>query len=266
VEAIRMSDPLFDVGGKSVVVTGGTSGIGRMIAQGFVSRGARVYIASRKEDACRQTAAELSSSGECRAVVADLATSEGIETLVGEVSSHEAALHVLVNNAGATWGAPLEDYPDSAFDRVLRLNVWAPFRAAVSLLPLLRAAARENDPGRIINVSSIEGTAVPEHENYAYPASKSALNMLTRHLARRLARDSITVNAIAPGPFPTRMIAFMERDPEMWAEISRKIPLRRMGADDDVVGSALFLASRAGAYVTGAVLPVDGGLAGAGRM
>ena len=255
-------DALFSVAGKVAVVTGGTSGIGLMLARGFVQAGARVFVASRKPDACARTEDELSKLGWCRGIAADVGDPEGVRGLVEAVTAVEPAVHVLVNNAATTWGAPLEEYPDEAFDKVMRLNVRAAFRMTVSLLPALRAAA----PASVINIGSVEGTQVPEWENYAYPASKAALHMLTRQLARRLAPEAITVNTIAPGPFPSRMIAFATQDPDHWSAIERTIPLGRAGAPDDIVGPALFLASRAGAYLTGVQLAVDGGLAGAGPI
>ena len=261
-----MSQGLFDVAGKVVVVTGGTSGIGLMVARGFVDAGAHVYVSSRKREVCEEVERDLGSIGTCVAVPADLSTESGIRTLVGALGERERELHVLVNNAGATWGAPLDEYPGAGFDKVLGLNVRAPFMLTVACLPLLRAGARAHDPARVINTTSIEGSVVPRWENYAYPASKAALNMLTRHLAWRLAREHITVNAIAPGPFPSRMIAFAEQDADRWSEIERSVPLGRAGQPDDAAGAAIFLASRAGAYLTGVVLPLDGGLSGAGVM
>ena len=261
-----MPESLFDVAGKVVMVTGGTSGIGLMIARGFVEAGASVYVSSRKREVCEQVARDLAAIGSCVAVPADLSTEDGVETVVRALNDRERALDVLVNNAGATWGAALEDYPAAGFDRVLGLNVRAPFALTVACLPLLRAAATAEDPARVINTSSAEASVVPQWENYAYPASKAALNQLTRHLARRLAREHVTVNAIAPGPFPSRMIAFAQDDGERWSEIERGIPLGRAGQPDDVAGATIFLASRAGAYLTGVVLPVDGGLSGAGAM
>jgi len=253
---------LFSVEGKVAVITGGTSGIGLMLARGFVEAGARVFVSSRKADACARVQEELSQVGWCRGVPADVGDSDAVARLVAAVTEQERAVHVLVNNAGATWGAPLEDYPDEGFDKVMRLNVRSAFRLTVALLPALRAAA----PASVINIGSVEATQVPEWENYAYPASKAALHMLTRQLARRLAPEAITVNTIAPGPFPSRMIAFATEDPEHWAAIERTIPLGRAGEPDDIVGPALFLASRAGAYLTGASIPVDGGLGGVGTV
>lgn len=255
-----MSSELFDVSGKAVVVTGGSRGIGFMIAQGFVRGGARVYISARKAEACDEAAAELSKDGECVSIPADLATPEGAQRLVDAVAEREPALHVLVNNAGATWGAPLEEYPDSGFQKVLDINVKAVFDLTRKFLPQLRAAATAEDPARVINIGSIDGIRVPMMESYAYSVSKAGVHMLTRHLAHRLADENITVNAIAPGPFESKMMAFALGNEESRNAIAASVPLKRIGRPDDMAGAAVFLASRAGSYLTGAVIPVDGGL------
>lgn len=234
-----------------------------MLAVGFARAGACVVVVSRYAAACDNQVAERSEHGKCISISADLASADGPALVAQRVRAEFGRLDVLVNNAGATWGAPLAEYPDAAFDRVLSLNVRAVFRTTVELLDELRAAARPDDPARVINISSVESTRVPEWENYAYPASKAAVNMLTRHLAKRLSPDHITVNALAPGPFPGRMIAFAMKDAEAWGRIEASVPLRRAGRPEDIVGPAIFLASSASRYITGAVLPVDGGLAGA---
>jgi len=249
---------LFDVGGKAVLVTGGSSGIGRMIAQGFVENGARVTISSRKADVCEVVAAELSKLGSCVALPADLSTEAGCIGLARELAEREPALHVLVNNAGAAWGAPLEEYPDAAWDKVLALNVKSVFHLTRALLPQLEAAASEEDPARVINIGSVDGIQVPLLETYAYSSSKAAVHHLTRVLARRLAPKHITVNAIAPGPFESKMMAAtLERFGDALRDT---VPLRRIGRPEDMAGVAIFLASQAGAYLTGAVVPVDGGI------
>jgi NAD(P)-dependent dehydrogenase (short-subunit alcohol dehydrogenase family) len=249
---------LFSVQGKTAVVTGGSRGIGLMIARGYVEGGARVYISSRKADACEQAAAELSRAGECLALPADLSSEEECLRLAGELGEREQRVHVLVNNAGATWGAPLEEYPAAAWDKLLDLNLKAPFFLTRALLPLLRAAATADDPARVINVGSIDGLRVPPLPTYAYSASKAGVHHLTRVLARELGPQAITVNAIAPGPFESKMMA---RTLQVFGEaIVAAAPLGRIGRPDDVVGAALYLAGRAGAYVTGAVIPVDGGI------
>jgi NAD(P)-dependent dehydrogenase (short-subunit alcohol dehydrogenase family) len=265
-----MAAGLFSVAGKTVLVTGGSRGIGLMIARGFVEAGARVVISSRKADVCEAVAAELSAAGQaaagqvpagqCVAVPADLSNTEGAERLAAAVAGRFPSLDVLVNNAGATWGAPLEAYPESAFDKLWAVNVKAVFRLTTALLPALRAAAEPADPARVITIGSVDGIRVPPLETYAYAATKAAVHMLTRQLARQLAPEHITVNAIAPGPFESKMMAFALDDPSTRAAIERQIPLGRIGSPDDMAGTALFLASRAGAYLTGTVIPVDGGL------
>lgn len=249
---------LFDIAGKVALVTGGSRGIGAMIARGYVENGVRVYISSRKQDACERMAQELSRYGTCIALPADLSTEAECRRLAKEIASREQALHILVNNAGANWGAPLEEYPDSAWDKVLSLNVKAVFHLTRALLPQLEAGARPGDPARVINIGSIDGLRVPLLETYAYSASKAALHHLTRVLAMQLASRNIAVNAVAPGPFESKMMAAtLERFRDA---IIAACPLGRIGEPEDMAGIAIYLASRAGAYVTGAVIPVDGGL------
>ncbi len=253
-----MSD-LFSIAGKVALVTGGSRGIGAMIARGYVEAGATVYISSRKKDVCDQMAAELSEIGTCVSLPADLATEEACIALAREVADREPALHILVNNAGATWGAPLAEFPASAWDKVLDLNVKSPFFLTRALVPQLEAAATRDDPARVINIGSIDAIQVPMLETYSYSSSKAAIHQLTRHLARNLGRRNITVNAIAPGPFESKMMAETLRN--FGDEIARSSPLGRIGRPDDMAGAAIYLASRAGSYVTGAVLTVDGGIA-----
>jgi NAD(P)-dependent dehydrogenase (short-subunit alcohol dehydrogenase family) len=250
---------LFAVKGKTAVVTGGSRGIGLMIARAYVEAGARVYISSRKAEVCEQVAEELSRTGECVAVPADLSGEQECRRLAAAVADRERQLHILVNNAGATWGAPLAGYPAPAWDKVLDLNLKAPFFLTRALLPLLEAAATPDDPARVINVGSIDGLTVPTFPTYAYAASKAGLHHLTRVLARELGPSGITVNAVAPGPFESKMMAQTLR--EFGDQIAAASPLGRIGRPDDMAGVALFLAGRAGAYVTGAVIPVDGGIA-----
>jgi NAD(P)-dependent dehydrogenase (short-subunit alcohol dehydrogenase family) len=252
-----MANDLFSVAGKVALVTGGSRGIGLMIARGFVEAGARVYVSSRKADVCDRMAAELSRDGTCVSLPADVSTEAGCRSLADAVASREPALHVLVNNAGANWGAPLAEYPDSAWDKVLALNVKSIFHLTRALLPPLRHAVRPGDPARVINIGSIDGLQAPLLETYAYSASKAAVHHLTRTLAHKLAPD-ITVNAIAPGPFESKM---MHETLERFREaIVASCPLGRIGEPEDMAGAAIYLASRAGAYLTGAVIPVDGGI------
>jgi len=252
---------LFSVRGKHAVVTGGSRGIGLMIARGLVDNGAKVVISSRKADACAAAAEELG----CDAVPADLSTREGTDTLAGAVRERfDGRVDLLVNNAGATWGAPLEEFPDSGWDRVVHTNVEGIFRLTVALIGELRAAATPEDPARVINIGSIDGLRAPVMENYSYSASKAAVHMLTRHLAKCLAGEYVTVNAIAPGPFESKMTAFMLESPGGREQVAQNVPLGRIGTPEDVVGTTMFLASRAGAYLTGTVIPLDGGITGCG--
>ena len=253
---------LFEISGKSALVTGGSRGIGLMIARGLLEAGARVFISSRKEGDLRAAAEELSKIGECEAIPADLSTPEGAAGLGEAVRSRVDELPILINNAGATWGAPLEEFPATGWDRAIRTNVEGIFHLTVGLLPALRAAASEEDPARVVNIGSIDGLRVPRMENYSYSASKAAVHMLTRHLAKRLAPDHITVNAIAPGPFESKMTAFMLEQPEGRAAVEQMVPLKRIGRPDDAAGLTIFLCSRAGSYLTGVVIPLDGGITG----
>lgn len=248
---------LFSVEGKVALVTGGTRGIGLMIARGFVENGVRTYVCSRKAEACEKAAAELSRVGTCIGIPADLGTMEGVAGLVSELASREPELHILVNNAGANWGAPLDEFPESGWDKVMDLNLKSIFFLTRDLLPLLRKAGRAADPARVINIGSIDGLHVPILDTYAYSAAKAGLHHLTRVLARRLAAENVNVNAIAPGPFESQMMkATLERFGEM---IRSSNPRGRIGEPEDVAGTAIYLASRASAYVTGTIVPVDGG-------
>lgn len=256
-----MSD-LFDISGKTALVTGGSRGIGLMIARGLVQGGARVIVSSRKSADVQAAGQELAKLGECHAIPGDVSTPEGAAQLANSVQERFPSLNVLVNNAGAAWGAPLEEFPASGWDKVAHTNVEGVFHLTVALLGALRATATPQDPARVINVGSIDGIRTPATENYSYSASKAAVHMLTRHLARRLASEHITVNAIAPGPFESKMMAFFLDNPETRTAIEANVPLGRIGSPEDVAGLTQFLASRAGAYLTGAVIPLDGGITG----
>jgi NAD(P)-dependent dehydrogenase (short-subunit alcohol dehydrogenase family) len=249
---------LFDLSGKTAVVTGGTRGIGLMIARGLLEAGARVYISSRKADACAAAERELQQYGPVAAIPADLSAEEECVRLAGAIGEREQALNVLVNNAGATWGAPIEEFPAAAWDKVVDLNLKSPFFLTRAFLPLLEAGGTHDDPARVINIGSIDGLHVPALPTYAYSASKAGLHHLTRVLARDLGPRQITVNAVAPGPFESKMMAATLK--AFGDAITAAAPLRRIGRPDDMAGVAVYLASRAGAYVTGAVIPVDGGL------
>jgi NAD(P)-dependent dehydrogenase (short-subunit alcohol dehydrogenase family) len=260
-----MTTDLFDIAGKTALVTGGTRGIGLMIARGFVEAGVKVYVSSRKADVCEEVATELSKVGECEPLPANLASEDECRRLAEAVGEREDKLHILVNNAGATWGTPLEEYDEAAWERVLGLNVKGVAHLTRFLVPLLEAATEGvettatgavDDPARVINIGSIDGIRVPMMETYAYSASKAAVHQLTRHLAHRLA-PRVTVNAIAPGPFESKMMAATLE--AFGSEIAAAAPLRRIGRPDDMAGTAIFLASRAGSYLTGAIIPVDGG-------
>jgi NAD(P)-dependent dehydrogenase (short-subunit alcohol dehydrogenase family) len=256
-----MSD-LFDVSGKTALVTGGSRGIGLMIADGLVRGGANVIVSSRKVDDVNAAGEQLAALGYCHAIPGDISTPEGAHALAAATRERFPSLDILVNNAGAVWGAPLEEFPAAGWQKILNTNVEGVFHLTVALLGELRAAASAEDPARVINIGSIDGLRTPSVENYSYSASKAAVHMLTRHLAKRLASEHITVNAIAPGPFESKMMAWALEDPELRSRIESEVPLGRIGRPDDVAGLTLFLASRAGAYMTGTVIPLDGGITG----
>lgn len=249
---------LFSIEGKTTVVTGGSRGIGKMIATGFVEAGAKVYISSRKAADCDATAAQLAEIGECISIPADLSTPEGCQYLADQISERESTLDILVNNAGATWGAPMDEFGEDAWEKVLSVNVKGVYHLTKALKPLLEAAGSAEAPASIINIGSIDGIRVPTLETYSYSASKAAVHMLTRHLSKVMA-PAIRVNAIAPGPFYSKMMAYSIDN--FGEAIANACPMKRLGRPDDMAGAAIFLGSRASSYITGAIIPVDGGIA-----
>ncbi|RJQ84189.1 SDR family oxidoreductase [Amycolatopsis panacis] len=250
---------MFGLPGQTAVVTGGTRGIGYMIAEGLLRAGAAVILCARHQEDCDTAARQLSPFGEVMGVRADLSTTGGCESFARLVSTHTDSIDVLVNNAGASWGAAIEEYPEAAWDKVLGLNLKAPFFLTQQLLPLLRRGATPDDPSRVINIGSIDGLVVPSVPNYAYAASKAAIHHLTRAMARDLAESHVLVNAIAPGPFESKMMSWMLRNFEQ--RIKDSSPLGRVGSAIDMAAAVVYLAGRGSGYVTGAVLPVDGGIA-----
>ncbi|HEX9258348.1 MAG TPA: SDR family oxidoreductase [Acidimicrobiales bacterium] len=251
---------LFSVRGKVAVVTGGSRGIGYMIATGLVRNGVRTYITARKAEACDAAAAALSEHGECISIPADLSLGAEVDRFVAAIGGRESQVDILVNNAGAAWGAPLGEFPEVGVDKILDINVKAPFLLTQAMLPLLRAGATAEDPARVIMIGSIDGIRVPVGDNFSYSASKAGVHMLARHLAHFVVQDNITVNTIAPGPFESKMMAYRLDDPASRALIEKMNPRGRIGTPEDIAGTVIYLASRAGAYLTGAVIPVDGGI------
>jgi NAD(P)-dependent dehydrogenase (short-subunit alcohol dehydrogenase family) len=254
-------DDLFSVAGKKALVTGAATGIGRMMATALVKAGADVLIASRKGADCEKVAAELTAPGAGNAdgFAGDVSSEAGVLALVEEVRKRTDRLHILVNNAGTSWGAPLAEFPYQAWARVLNVNVTGLFHLTRELLPLLEKAATPDDPARIVNLGSVMGTQPLADDAYSYSASKAAVHHLTRTLAGELAGRHITVNAFAPGPFRSRMTAFATATAEQAEQVGSRVPLGRIGRPDDIAGATLYLCSRAGSYVTGAILPIDGG-------
>jgi NAD(P)-dependent dehydrogenase (short-subunit alcohol dehydrogenase family) len=255
---------LFSLDKKIALVTGGAQGMGRMIAAGLIGAGAKVYITSRKREVCEAAAQELARTGACVGLVADLNTPEAVVALANEIKAREPRLDILINNAGRTWGAPLETFPDKAWAGVMAVNVQGPFTLVRELLPLLAAAAVAEDPARIINIGSLAGLRAEPLSAYSYAASKAAIQHLSRVLAKDLAARHITVNSIIPGYFPTQMTAHIRGQEAELNKLLERVPLGRLGEPDDIVGACVFLASRAGRYLTAADLVVDGGMAGCG--
>lgn len=254
---------LFGVGGKTALVTGGATGIGRMIAEALVQGGAHVLIASRKGADCETVAAELNAldaPGTAEGFAGDVGTEEGIAALGEAVRARTDKLHILVNNAGVSWGAPFGDFPYDAWDKVMRVNVSGLFTLTRDLVPLLEAAASDEDPARIINLGSVMGTKPVADMAFSYAASKAAVHHLTEIFANDLAAQRITCNAFAPGPFRSRMTEFATGDAAKAAEMAKAMPLGRLGAPEDIAGATLYLCGKAGAYITGAILPIDGGM------
>jgi NAD(P)-dependent dehydrogenase (short-subunit alcohol dehydrogenase family) len=252
---------LFSLQGRTAIITGGSRGIGRMIAEGFVRQGARVYITARKADACTQTAQELSQLGHCVALPLDVSTIKGAHALLAQYRQHESTLDILVNNAGAAWGADFDEFPEAGWDKVVDLNMKAPFFLTQTLAPLLRAAAaktpRDQHMAKVINVASIDGISVNLWQTYSYSASKAGLIHLTRRMALELIKDNIAVNAIAPGAFASEM----NREARDHADtVSERVPAQRVGDSSDMAAAAIYLASRASNYVVGHTLVVDGGM------
>jgi NAD(P)-dependent dehydrogenase (short-subunit alcohol dehydrogenase family) len=249
------TDNLFRLDGRVALITGGSRGIGKMIAAGFIAQGAKVYISSRKAPACEETAAELGPN--CIALPQDVSTVAGCKALAEQFATHESKLDILVNNAGAAWGVAFEEFPEQGWDKVMDLNVKSPFFLTQALFEPLKAAAGHDRPGKVINITSIDGLRLNPWETYSYQASKAALIYLTKRMAARLIRDSINVTSIAPGAFASEMNRAARDHGDA---VAQSIPAKRIGVDEDMAGTAIYLASRAGDYVVGETIAVDGGL------
>ena len=257
---------LFSIEGKVALVTGGSRGIGEMIAAGFLANGAKVYICSRKADVCNATAERLSQSygGECISIPGNIADLPGVEAVAAAIGQREEKLDILVNNAGAAWGAPLEEFPESGWDKVMNTNVKGIFFLIQKLLPLLRKSATHEDPARVINIGSIDGIKTPRFDNFSYGPAKAAVHHLTRQLGAHLVKENIVLNAIAPGPFPTWMLSTGvgfggETEGVDWESVGKRNPRGRVGTAEDIAGLAIFLSSRAGAFTVGETITCDGG-------
>lgn len=250
------TNDLFSLRGRVALVTGGSRGIGRMIAAGFLAQGARVYISARKAEACDAAARELSALGACVSLPADVSSVEGAQALATALAAREERLDILVNNAGAAWAAPFDEFPESGWDKVVDLNLKSPFFLTQALHGLLCSAA-EQRPAKVINIASIDGISVNPLETYSYAASKAGLIQLTRRMALRLIENNIVVTAIAPGAFASDMNRAARDEAEA---VARRVPAGRIGTDEDMAGAAIYLASRAGDYVVGSTLVVDGGV------
>jgi len=266
--SMQLND-LFSIKGKTALVTGGSRGIGEMIAAGFLANGAKVYISARKADVCAATANRLSEAydGECIALTADLSQLAGVESLTKQLSERESTLDILVNNAGASWGAPLELFPEVGWDKVMDTNVKGVFFLTQKLLPLLRQAASAASPARVINIGSVDGIKAATFDSFSYGASKAAVHHLTRFMAAHLTKEHILFNAIAPGPFPTWMLSTGvgfggETENVDWQLVGKHNPSGRVGTAQDIAGLAIFLCSRAGEYVVGQTIACDGGVVG----
>jgi NAD(P)-dependent dehydrogenase (short-subunit alcohol dehydrogenase family) len=252
-------EQLFSVRGKVALVTGGTRGIGMMIAEGLTRCGARVYISSRKEDACADAQTQLSKFGECIAIPGDISSVEGCEKLAGEISDREPQLDLLVNNAGLTWGANIEEFPEKGWDKVMDLDVQSPFFLTQKLLPLLKEAASPGQRSVIVNISSVNAIRAGGLQNYSYVAAKAGLNQLSVEMARDLMQHHINVNVIAPGPFKSKMTAPLYATPELEQKVTDSFLMKRWGAMEDVAGLTVMFASKAGSYLTGTIVACDGG-------
>jgi NAD(P)-dependent dehydrogenase (short-subunit alcohol dehydrogenase family) len=252
---------LFSLEGKTALVTGGATGIGLMITHALVSAGAKVYIASRKFDACQKTAESLAGlPGSCIPFAADLSQEAGVISLAKFIAENESTLNILVNNSGRSWGTALEQFPWKAWEDIMTLNVTAPFTLIRELAPLLSTSGTADDPSRIVNIGSVMGMEPHGFPAYSYSASKAAIHHVTRYLSNELAAQHITVNAIAPGPFPSGMTAFFTEDEKLSAAVTGGIPLGRLGKPQDFAGLILCLCGVSGAYITGAIIPLDGGM------